>query len=367
MPDQLNVLDAFAQDNEINITNTQVQVDETAPAIISLPSPRDALPPIRSLGYFLENPPEPPSELITGILHQGSKLILGGSSKSYKTWSLIDLAVSVAGGTQWWGWETTQKKVIYLNLEVQEAFFWSRVQSVCRAKSIEAPVDTFDIWNLRGYAEDIDKLITHLTDRTENEDYGLIVVDPVYKLMGARDENSAGDIGTLMNALERLAVRSDAAVVFGAHFAKGNAASKDSIDRISGSGVFARDPDTILTLTKHDEEDCYTVDPILRNFAPVESFVVKWEFPLMTRQACLDPKKLKNAGGSPKRFHAEDLLTYLQEPRTVTDWKREAMNETGMSDRTFQKLKKELVDGGGIIQENNNWVQNVPVTPIPAL
>jgi len=40
----------------------------------------------------------------------------------------------------------------------------------------------------------------------------------------------------------------DAASVFGAHFSKGNQAGKESIDRISGSGVFARDPDTILVI-----------------------------------------------------------------------------------------------------------------------
>ena len=165
---QLNALDDFAQENEINITHTQVPVDETAPAIIQLPAPRDLLPPIRSLGYFLENPPETPPELITGILHQGSKMVLGGSSKSFKTWTLIDLAISVAAGMPWWGWETAQKKVIYLNLEVQEAFFWSRIQTICQAKDIEAPVDTFDIWGLRGYAAD--KLIARITTSTESED-----------------------------------------------------------------------------------------------------------------------------------------------------------------------------------------------------
>src|SRR3954470_23651854 len=38
------------------------------------------------------------------------------------------------------------------------------------------------------------------------------------------------------------------------HFAKGNAAAKETIDRISGSGVFARDPDSLITFTKHEEQ-----------------------------------------------------------------------------------------------------------------
>jgi hypothetical protein len=49
------------------------------------------------------------------------------------------------------------------------------------------------------------------------------------------------------------------------------------------------------------------------------------------------------------------------------DWMAETRAETGMSERKFYDLKKELVDGGRIIQENNLWVQNVPVAPTPAL
>ena len=61
-----------------------------------------------------------------------------------------------------------------------------------------------------------------------------------------------------------------AAVAFGAHFAKGNAAGKEHLDRVSGSGVWARDPDAIITATRHEEDDAFAVEMTLRNFAPVE-------------------------------------------------------------------------------------------------
>lgn len=38
----------------------------------------------------------------------------------------------------------------------------------------------------------------------------------------------------------RLTVETGAGVAFGSHFSKGNQIQKESIDRISGSGVFAR-------------------------------------------------------------------------------------------------------------------------------
>ena len=58
----------------------------------------------------------------------------------------------------------------------------------------------------------------------------------------------------MLNEIEALAVETGAAVAFGAHYSKGNQAGKEVIDRIGGSGVFARDPDSILNFTRHEEE-----------------------------------------------------------------------------------------------------------------
>src|SRR5206468_1121617 len=68
-----------------------------------------------------------PAELVSQILHRGSKLVIGGGSKSFKTWTLLDLAVSVATGTEWWGFQTTQGRVLYMNFEIQDAFFKARL------------------------------------------------------------------------------------------------------------------------------------------------------------------------------------------------------------------------------------------------
>ena|SRR5437899_12785018 len=69
-----------------------------------------------------------------------------------------------------------------------------------------------------------------------------VVLDPVYKLLGDRDENANGDVGNLMNEFEQLASRTDAAVVLAHHFAKGDSTVKEAIDRISGVGAWGRDP-----------------------------------------------------------------------------------------------------------------------------
>jgi hypothetical protein len=62
-----------------------------------------ALPEILTLARLVETAPAPPPEVIEGRLHQGCKMILGGSSKSNTSWCLLDLAISVASGEKWWG------------------------------------------------------------------------------------------------------------------------------------------------------------------------------------------------------------------------------------------------------------------------
>ena len=60
--------------------------------------------------------------------------------------------------------------------------------------------------------------------------------------------------------------------------------------------MFARDPDSILNFTRHEQPDCFTVETTLRNHPPTEPFVVRWEFPLFIVDSTLDPAKLKKPG-----------------------------------------------------------------------
>ena len=308
-------------------------------------SASERLPPIQSVKELLANQPKKPVEVVGGLLHQSSKMVVGGASKSNKTWVLVDLAVSVATGEPWWGFSTEQGCVLYVNLELAETFFTDRIKAVATTKNVD-PSEKLDVWNLRGHAADLDHLLPTII-QTVSQKYSLIVLDPIYKLLGGRDENRTGDIASLLNGVEKLAVETGAAIAFGAHFSKGNQASKESIDRIGGSGVFARDPDTILTMTRHEKDGAFTVEAILRNHPPIMPFVVDWDFPLMRRDDDLDPAKLKQSkkGREPK-YKVEDLVTYLNKAKAIpglktSEFQRRVCQETGMVRATFYELLKQ--------------------------
>lgn len=310
--------------------------------------PADDLPELVDAATFIAEPIDPPAELIEGILHKGSKLAFGGSSKSFKTWSLLDVAISVASGADWLGHSTAQGKVLFINFEIQPHAWQRRIVAVAKAKGVELKAGEVILWNLRGHAADFRHIVPRLIQRCRAENFALIVLDPIYKLYGNTDENSAGNVALLLNALERLATETGAAIAFGAHFAKGNASAKEAIDRISGSGVFARDPDSLLIFTKHETDDAFTVEPILRNFAPVDAFAVRWQFPLMQPADDLDPAKLKQTGGRKPTHLPADLLALLPASGLANaDWLAKANGE-GISKPTFYRLRKALEKAGKI-------------------
>lgn len=318
------------------------------------------LPPIKSAQELSQILHSVPVEVVHGLLHKGSKMLLGGGSKCYKTFCLADLALSVACGLDWWGMETTIGKVLYVNFEIQEGFFQDRLNAIATAKSVCLDTtENLDVWTLRGYCADLSVMMPRIIEQTKTRSYDLIILDPIYKGMGARDENSAGDINSMLNEIEKLAVKTGAAVVFGAHFSKGNQAGKESIDRISGSGVFARDPDSIVVMTRHENEDTYTIEATLRNFKPIEPFCLRWEWPLMVRDDEADPGKLKRSGGKTAKYTASQLVDALgYGAHTYTEWKEKTCGATGMSSRTFADKKKELMaeEPRRVIEvEPNKW------------
>ncbi len=266
---------------------------------IAIAAPKVKLPELESANKWIEEKDLPiePAQIVQGILHQGSKLIIGGTSKGRKTFALLDLAASVAAGVPWWGQYTVKGRVCYLNFELQRFAIARRIRWIHAAKQIPLN-DNFQMMTLRGWTDPIENLSEKLIEYFRSlPPFALIIFDPVYKLLGDRDENKVGDVTQLLNHIEKIGVETGAATAFGHHYSKGNQAAKESIDRMGGSGAFARDPDAILTMTAHEEDDCFTIEPTLRNFAPVAPFVIRWNAPIFEPDRDLDPGMLKQ----PKR------------------------------------------------------------------
>jgi hypothetical protein len=143
-----------------------------------------------------------------------------------------------------------------------------------------------------------------------------------------------------LNQFLALGCSMQAAICLMQHFAKGNAADKEAQDRFSGTAVWSRFPDALITFTDLEEENCFGVEFALRDFAPVDPIAVRWEFPRFRIDQSLDPEKLKRAkGGRPKLSTAEQLagLIHCDEEISYVDLWRRAEKICQMKRRTFDR------------------------------
>lgn len=310
---------------------------------------------IVSADVFTASPMSEPPQVVKDVLHRGSKAVYGGPSKAFKSWTLLDLCLAVSTGGDWLGFETTPGPVLYLNFELQPFAVHKRLLAIAEDRDCAIP-KALRLWNLRGHARPLSALLPELLRQIEGEGYALIVPDPIYKTMDGRDENKAGDIAQMCGEIDSVAVETGAAVAFGAHFAKGNASGKEHLDRVSGSGVWARDPDAIITATAHEADHAFAIEMTLRNFPPVEPFAIRWEYPRMVRDAMLDPSQLRQArGGRVEEFSVDSVLKYLSEPLTPGAWLKACADETGISRKTFYRRIADAERGRLIERDGKQW------------
>lgn len=215
----------------------------------------DDLPDMESLDDFFNDLPDLAPPLIDGVLRQGHKLLMAGPSKAGKSFALIELTIGIAEGVKWLDWQCTQGKVLYVNLELDRASALHRFKDVYTALGLQpSNIDNIDIWNLRGKSVPMDKLAPKLIRRAQKKNYIAVIIDPIYKVLTG-DENSADQMAHFTNQFDKIATELGSSVIYCHHHSKGTQGNKKSMDRASGSGVFARDPDALIDLVELELTD----------------------------------------------------------------------------------------------------------------
>ena len=255
-----------------------------------------------------------PPVLIEGVLHKGCKMILSGSSKAGKTLGLMHLGIAAANGIPWMGHNINRQcKVVYLDFELKQRLAEERIKEIINSQGNEYfPTKNFMYCGLRGQKRSLEDLALHIQAIKDFEP-DMVIVDPFYKLGGEYDENDAGSVGLVLDKMETFSERLDCAFVYAHHFSKGNKAETDHIDRASGSGVFARDPDAILTLTPHEEDFHLVLEATLRNFPTPEKKVIEFAWPNFIHKPDLEPNLRKAGQASESKKINENLAQRLLE------------------------------------------------------
>ncbi|MCK1202984.1 AAA family ATPase, partial [Streptococcus uberis] len=155
-----------------------------------------------------------------------------------------------AEGVKWMDWECEQGRVLYVNLELDRPSALHRFKDVYTSMGLNPQnLANIDIWNLRGKTVPMDKLAPKLIRRSLKKNYQAVIIDPIYKVLTG-DENSAEQMAHFTNQFDKVATELGCSVIYCHHHSKGAQGGKKSMDRSSGSGVFARDPDAIIDLVE---------------------------------------------------------------------------------------------------------------------
>ncbi|MCY7194353.1 AAA family ATPase [Streptococcus gallolyticus] len=215
----------------------------------------DDLPDPEGLLDSWDDMPDLAPELIHGVLRQGHKMLIAGPSKAGKSFALIELSIAIAEGSKWLGWQCEQGRVLYVNLELDRPSALHRFKDVYEAMGLQANnVQNIDVWNLRGKTVPMDKLAPKLIRRSLKKNYQAVIIDPIYKVLTG-DENSADQMAHFTNQFDKVATELGCSVIYCHHHSKGAQGGKKSMDRASGSGVFARDPDALIDLVELELND----------------------------------------------------------------------------------------------------------------
>ena len=227
---------------------------------------RDAWDDFNDLGTWVESPPkkakrlfaesaeslcsryvEPPKYIVPGLITYGIT-ILASPPKFGKSWMCLDMALSVATGTEFMGLETSKDGVIYLALEDGDYRLKDRMMKVANGRSIpgnlylvkEAPI-------LRdGLLKKIKALICSKKDHI-----GMIIIDTLQKIRGVagKTEGAYGYDYRELAQVHQFALDMGLAIVLVHHLNKVGDNS-DFVSRLNGTTGISGAADTIITLTR---------------------------------------------------------------------------------------------------------------------
>ncbi len=333
----------------------------------------DTLPEIINFAE-LETLPELSPELIHSVLRKGHKMLISGASKAGKSFLLIELALCITSGRKWLEFDCSKGKVLYINLEVDGASFLHRIKDVMDAMGMEDVPKDLDVWNLRGENACIDQLAPRLIRRARGKDYAAVIFDPLYKI-NQNDENSASEMGRFFNQLDYICAQLQTSIICCHHHSKGAQGGKFSIDRASGSGVFARDPDALLDMIQINPSDvdkdleegqtAWRISCTLREFMSPDDIDVIFKYPV--HEVTYELKDAEPMTGASSSVNSARGVAarkknveakYQRLVSFVKNWEQIDTKETPSPFPTLQEAKDYFHQKGFSIDSMKRWIED---------
>lgn len=271
---------------------------------------------------FIEARLQPPQWIVEWIWQEGYGMI-AGEPKTFKSVTATDLALSVASGRHFLGkFRVVQTgPVIYLQRENSESTIQDRILKIARQKGLLRDVDghsylppNIEIYFGNNYPIDLtdERWRKRIEATIKQIKPKLLILDPLYMMIGNADENSSSEMNNILTWLTSLRDNYGCYTIIVHHYKKGSEGRGGQ--RIRGTSAFHGWVETGLYLSLTGEPGVVRMDREFRSMQSPGSIKIKyqlgsageWEYrPLVLE----DPGS--GGAGVVVAYKKEELLSFL--------------------------------------------------------
>lgn len=292
-----------------------------------------------------------PERLVDDFLLVNSTSMTFGDSESLKSFIMLDVSLSIAGGWYWQGRKVKQGPVVYIYAE-GGADLHLRLQAWSKAHGRPLPETLYFVEEAVHFLEpgDVDVLLERIAELPIKP--VLIVIDTLARMTTGGDENSTKDMGLFVEALEHLrrATRANVNVIHHTNRQgelRGSSSLRAGLDTV----VEVKRDDDLVTITCDKQKGMAPFRPIrlemdiidLDEFWHGESSVVLHGL-VSNRADTFTPQM---------RLVAETLVdTFGQQGATSTQWET-VCGELKIGRATYFRAKKTLQEQGFVATDRD--------------
>ena len=255
-----------------------IEIEPTGAPSLNGEEPERKLPAPMGIAALLDVE-EPDEEwLVEGLVPAGGNVLMAGYPKTYKTFVLLDLAVSLASGTPFMGKFTVpqRRRAGVVLMEDQAHRVRWRLKRLCAGRALDlADLDGFLHFWFRPPLRLNDPTALELAEYAGELDLDFLGVDS-WSYVASGDSNSADEVTPQLQALSYARTKRDGLTVQLTHHARKDYGKKDAgtrlTDEIRNSGAFGAWYDCGMVLSRTDETSPVTVRSELRDFATPDPF-----------------------------------------------------------------------------------------------
>jgi RecA-family ATPase len=214
-----------------------------------------------------------PQWIISDLIERGDQWMVSGQPKVGKSIFAMSLAVAVATGNSFIGYDClAAKRVLYFDLELKDRVFWARIdQMFCEIDPAELDnlIRPNNLSSLDVFNSDDQKLIVDTIAITQPD---LIIWD-VLSRMHCRDEN---DNSSMKQVLQKIRSLSDSKAHLIVHHSRKNVGFGNAdAQSIRGAGAIHGEVDGAITLTHNQSLGVCNMNISARALAPQQDQLIE--------------------------------------------------------------------------------------------